>query len=695
MEGMDPRDDRTSVIRSTMKNLLQTHLKPAVQVVQPRSPPRAMTESPPILPPIAGAGQANAPAQQDGSSPGPQLPPMSLGNRPLTPITERSSVMTHGRTVSMDGPSMLNNHASYQSMTSPNTEQQGNSPSGQSGTGSAIPGPSNPNASLLTPTSAAGGSTSTSIPILDRPISHSPPPASPNTLLANPQNGLVMDASPTMTTINSARLGTESSINSMNQAISTTSLATSASPGSLKMQGSRSSSPAPRRLSASSSSAAASVQAELTPTPMAPGSAQPYPNPLLAEARSKTQDNASTKSAADVTSSKPVSDTNQKPTSPNLASGSREQVNVNLQLPTSNTAGSSPRDESNDFINEAGALYYMQQSVASSSGSHPQPSMQPHSAGDDTSPDESDARLNNKRLSIATKSAVDGKRRSTAVAFNGTNTNTDTGTTTNEYSPPKIMAPTSPGRLSPSRSGLGRKPSGARAQSATTTRPYNGAESISSQTLPETDEDMPSDHKRETSDLAYNDETGEAYAALTYLDLTDAQDLVMESSTAPLGQKIEPLHIQPAENVSSSSPQPGPATGDAVAYKSTFAPTNKAAERKLKAKAQQAAAHAATHRPGRANGKRKMKNAGAWESSEEEEEEEEEEEDDDMDSDGQKPMARGSQNASSSSNNAARSQIQTTLTGPNDYNQDILPTPSHLRPPRNLPQIPPTRGPST
>jgi CCR4-NOT transcriptional complex subunit CAF120 len=618
--------------------------------------------------------------------------------------------MTHGRTLSMDGPAMLGpNNTSYQSVTSPNDGQQqpGNSPSGQSGAGPAIPGPSNPNATAFMPTSAAGSSTSTSAPILDKPLSHSPPPTSPNTLLAHPQNGPVMDPSPTMTTISSARLGTQSSINSMSQGVSSTSLATSASPESPKVQDSISfdtHSP-PTNLSVSPL-AAASAHPKPPSAPLGPGSAQPYPNFLLEEARSKTQDSTSTKSAADVTSLEPVSDIDQKPTLPNLPSGSKKPANLNLrsQPPKSNTARSSPTEEPNDFINEAGALYYMQQSdpVASGSGTHLQQSMQPHPDDDETSPDESDSQPNNKG-STSTKNA-DAKlprRRSTAVTFNGTNAYAGIDTTaTNVHSPPTVMASgTMPvDRLSPTRSGLGRKPSGARAQSATT-RPYNGAESISSQTLTETDESMPSIRRRQASELAYDDATGEAYAALTYLDRTDA-DIVTESSTAPpLNPKIEPLNVQHAERASgSSSQQPGPATGDAVPYKSTFAPTNKAAERKLKAQAQQAAAHAATHRPGRANGKRKMKDPDAWESSEEEEEEEDEEEDDDdddMDSDGQKPQARGLQSVPSSSNHAVRLQIQTMQTGPNDYNQDVPPTPSHLRPARNLPQIPPTRDQST
>ena len=127
--------------------------------------------------------------------------------------------------------------------------------------------------------------------------------------------------------------------------------------------------------------------------------------------------------------------------------------------------------------------------------------------------------------------------------------------------------------------------------------------------------------------MAYDDPTGEAYAAFSYLDPTDAQDLEMELSTITLGPKIESLHVQHAESASGSSPQqPGPTVGDAVPYISTLASTNKTGERDHEAQAQQAAGHPATLRPGRANEKLRIKNAGAWKGSEGQDAEEGEEE---------------------------------------------------------------------
>ena len=66
--------------------------------------------------------------------------------------------------------------------------------------------------------------------------------------------------------------------------------------------------------------------------------------------------------------------------------------------------------------------------------------------------------------------------------------------------------------------------------------------------------------------------------------------------------------------------------------RSSFATGNKAAQRKAKAQAHQAAVQEALHRPGRLNGKKSgQKPVGGWGSSDEEEEEEEEEDDDEKD----------------------------------------------------------------
>jgi CCR4-NOT transcriptional complex subunit CAF120 len=142
-------------------------------------------------------------------------------------------------------------------------------------------------------------------------------------------------------------------------------------------------------------------------------------------------------------------------------------------------------------------------------------------------------------------------------------------------------------------------------------------------------------------------------------------------------------------------------TNETLPYtNSSFAPSNKAAERKAKAKAQKDAHLAAVHKPGRANGKKKKTSmVGGWDSSEEEDEDEEED-DDDVDSDGGRRAdsgLKGQQQLQSGLSGSALSsahghgrpglQIQPVSGGIGGDPSEVL-TPSQLRPSRNLPQIP-------
>ncbi|KAF8969212.1 hypothetical protein BDZ97DRAFT_271062 [Flammula alnicola] len=230
---MDPRDDRTSAIRAEMKKLMLTHMKPAVQVVQQRPLGQlpGTGSPPPSLPPIGVSSQNNnlppLPQKdlQQSSDLASVLPPLSFGGpstanampsreRPLTPITERSSILTHGQRTSMDGASMLNRgQSSFQSVGSPQSDQQqqhqdviiaGPPSAGLSATSAVSPGPS--------PT---GPST-----LLNGPISHSPTPASP-TYLPPSQSAPAVTAGSPLTSMSS-----QASTNGFNQ--SRTSLATSA-----------------------------------------------------------------------------------------------------------------------------------------------------------------------------------------------------------------------------------------------------------------------------------------------------------------------------------------------------------------------------------------------------------------------------------------------------------------------------------
>ncbi|KAF8263900.1 hypothetical protein EI94DRAFT_1703672 [Lactarius quietus] len=190
------------------------------------------------------------------------------------------------------------------------------------------------------------------------------------------------------------------------------------------------------------------------------------------------------------------------------------------------------------------------------------------------------------------------------------------------------------------------------------------------------------------------DPDADALAALTFLEHNDdvPPAAPMPSSPTirtPSQPQQTPTIVEPEEVRS-----PSPDSESASVYKSSFAPSKNAMQRKARSEAQQAAHEAATHRPGRGNGKAKgkAKATGAWgESSEEEEEEDDDDEDDDVDSDGQPAAPRDDRSVSNyaASANNHRSQYSSPR-GPSplasgdatSYQQP------HPRPPRNLPPVP-------
>jgi CCR4-NOT transcriptional complex subunit CAF120 len=194
------------------------------------------------------------------------------------------------------------------------------------------------------------------------------------------------------------------------------------------------------------------------------------------------------------------------------------------------------------------------------------------------------------------------------------------------------------------------------------------------------------------------DPDADALAALSFLE---RHDDVPPAAPAP----SSPTTIRPT--VASSPTEPRPPTiiepdvrspsPDSEVYKSSFAPSKNAMQRKARSEAQQAAHEAAAHRPGRGTGKTKSKSkaGGGWEDSSDEEEEEEEEEED-VDSDGQ-PVAsrddRSMSNYAASANNH-RSQYSSPR-GPSPLASgdasSYQPQP-HTRPPRNLPPVPLSRA---
>lgn len=197
----------------------------------------------------------------------------------------------------------------------------------------------------------------------------------------------------------------------------------------------------------------------------------------------------------------------------------------------------------------------------------------------------------------------------------------------------------------------------------------------------------------------YEDHNADALAALSFLEQEDrpAPSPVPRTPPPPKasasGATSPPLPevIETPASPSYSRSQP------AEVPRSSFAPTRLAAERKAKSQAQQAAQLAAAHRPGKTNGRNRIrqKDVGAWgDSSDEEEDDEEDEDDEDVDSDAEPPLRAGasvSDHAPASSASSAR--------GP--YGQSGVPSPARSmhegnfpspRLPRNLPQVPSGQG---
>ena len=116
VEGMDPRDDRTSAIRSKLLELLAERMRqqqPQLVQLRPSLTNRTSSEQP-STPPITAGSEPNV--QNSSILPdGPQLPPLSFAgvhnqdrDRMLTPIAEGGSTMTHGRGMSVDGTMNVN-----------------------------------------------------------------------------------------------------------------------------------------------------------------------------------------------------------------------------------------------------------------------------------------------------------------------------------------------------------------------------------------------------------------------------------------------------------------------------------------------------------------------------------------------------------------------------------------------------------
>lgn len=674
---------------------------------QPAMVSNQSTDRAPTLPPI---GAQNNEQNNTSTTSGPQLPPLSFGgsNSPQPPpsfagsvsrqppqekkqlsaITERSSFHTNGRTPSTDEDT--------------NTQYLQHDPSHNE----------------TKPTQATPSYES---PVFNRPLASSPVPASPPQSIdqasSQPSNADIGPVRRSFDAPNRLPPRFEANNTNTNRPFERASSSGATNPGHVQLPLSLASEaqpyysppepvPEPRPRTASVlTSPHSDTQSYHSPPDLAPGyepprrtasvltsphsiasSDDPSPQHLSDRASDRASVLTSPHSPHRILQNRelPGRFASRVPTSPTQ---SQQTPPAAARVPSSPPASQS-KEESNNIYNEAGALFYMQQIEPESNNSqgqqhHGVPTTITEQDDDSSSSSHYDSSQPT-TLHLGASSRNSGKssmsppvRQSTPMAFV-------------ERSSPKASNSTTSipaDRLSPSsRPGLGRKPSGARAQA---TRSYGGDGISSSHQLTEEEETPSEGHTDRTRNhmaqvqaqpsTSSEDPNLDALAALSYLDAD-------EEPPSPRQVKVEPLNVRSANKA--PSPPPQVAQEATSQFKSSFAPSKQAAERKAKAQAQQAAHHAAVHKPGRSRSKRKSKIAGAWnESSDEEEEEEEDDDDDEVDSDGEYMLNKQANisGIASSNNTLQHRQNQAQFS---EMNLDASQGYSHLRPPRTLPQIP-------
>ncbi|KAJ7030397.1 hypothetical protein C8F04DRAFT_732265 [Mycena alexandri] len=700
-ETLDVRDDRTSSIRARLLNILLERMPqkdPAARAPtgplspQQHQPLQRPLDAPPLLPPI---GEFGSPTQSPPPRASPQLPPLSFGAgaaespvpapaSQLTPISERSSFgTTRNMSSSIDSTTVLS--------------PQRKSTIGHNGSGS-VPSP-----------------------IAEQPASPTTRAASPPVQLQSPQLPSVLNGP-----------FTHSPTSSLDRAPSPPTKDVPSSPGHTT--------PDLSRLGSTLSSG--SVPASSIRMVQQPGAASPPPppngdmsptmnngngaSPTLSNAPSHTSDPVNRAmnhsptsiltSPHSVYDSSPGGATTQRSmsrssvlTSPfSIIGQSTTSPRSSFQHP-----GAAQPEEQTNFSNEAGALYYMQQQFDSMPRQKAPTRQQPTtiSEGDDESDEEEEPQTPG-----ATDSYSPVLRQSTPMAF---------------HSP--LLAETRAQAASPTQSSfsssgmsaarehpvaLGRKPSGARAPNTNNrdaARGYRGPErglssvpselneedSESEMSIPPSNSEQhappppaPVQQMQQQQQPHSNDDL-DALAALSYLDVNDEQPpQTTQGQRYDEGtQQVAPLRPHMAERgVSGGAPGERVATPPAE-FKSSFAPSKQAAERKAKLEAQQAAHHAAVHQPGRANGRRKSRVAdrGGWGESSDEEEEDEDDDDEDDDDDADSDAVPSPVHRQPTPTSGPASLNNHSMRGPQlgqGQGEDPQQSYSHLRPPRTLPQIP-------
>ncbi|KAI9066236.1 hypothetical protein FKP32DRAFT_1673985 [Trametes sanguinea] len=744
-ETLDPRDDRTSIIRSQLQRILLDRMNGVGPdgPTGPAVPP--VNNGPPSLPPVPHvaadeppdepeAGPSQQPASNGGMSL--QLPPLSFDTtpmhdekpaaqqeddrRPLTPITERSVPL----------------EAASRSLSGEKSQENKTQPS------SSPPHPTipeEPSRSIL------------DLPLVTSPTATSPPPESTFSGRRS-VDSLAQGSTSRPDSKLSHRPG---------QIASAPSRSSSGHPGSPPMPSENVravQSPEPRSPTPPRFQSPRALSPPRTSSPLraaSPPQSQPPPQPQ-AQSPPPVPPTPDTPSSVRIVPPRSMSQSSIPTSMYTIATPSSRASHAGLDqakdkpappLPSipSQSPPAVPRKNSadtEDILGDAGAaLFYMQhmqqqQQQQGGGGSSTlaairkrgPPPEAPPSEDEDETPSESDSepytpppRAATSPLRVRQTSPPPIAKDHAPPAVPAKLPRQPTSDQHSAVSPPTPPAEAPAPVSRPS--GLRNKPSGARAAPASSSTrmsaslqnsfhpdqaPAETAESATTTTTTtdKSDNDMAAavQDPVPAHDHSFDDPAADALAALSFLEREEQpappaapQSPSQRSAVGASRSPSVPEVIETPASPSQSRPAPSEP-------RSSFAPSRLAAERKAKTQAQQAAHQAAVLRPGKANGRKgKPRDSSAWGESSEEEEEEEEEDDDDVDSDdepaprtrttsvsdqasalghGAPPSVRSPYGQANSAS-PARSQVDVNNGGP---------YPGQPRRPRDLPQLPDQEG---
>ncbi|KAH8117826.1 hypothetical protein DFH11DRAFT_1850703 [Phellopilus nigrolimitatus] len=759
-ERVDPREDRGSVVRQRFKDILIERMYgqeasrmslslPHVPDMSPANGSGFGSSGPPSLPAIQGVSeqqQRSLSPQQNGGFSLPQLPPLSFdsASQPapgsLSPITERTQEDYNSRASTQD-------HA-----------RAAPGPSGSGGSAAAVSSSSRagPVQSAIEEEGILGGQRVES-PLGNVP-SYDDPQHQQNQQQSQPA-GFSSPRSPAQNAQN-ARGFSQDSVSGSQGLLTSPARGLRSPPISPQTTESSSkySSPSvsndPANVQLPTSGAQTPASERQTSLPMSVDLRRPL-SPASARGAQHEQEPLSPMSH--------VSHATMMTSPFSIKDGASAQASVSASAswshdepppaPPAKTAGAwepayKPRTREAEYIfDEPGALYYVQQQRQEDASVAPRRA--PIDGDSDDSEPESEHSVLTNPMSVngvgspqkasspvhQQQARVPGapQRRSTPMGFEHlTNVSAASGSVgsgrsgsldTNSITSGGGGGGNGDHQLGGPRAPLTRRPSGARAPPRVAGKRFIPSDSPSSMPR-EVDEQQPPVQNAHTmsahnqhhgGDNDDDDETVDALAALSFLEQHDddgvpapaqsprptrqQQNSPLSPSESAYAPMPAPPQIMEPEDRAPSPPSPRSSKHQ---YRSSFAPSKQAAERKARSQAQQAAHDAAVHKPGRPNGRQKTKQReGGWESSEDEEEEEEEDEDEEEDAgeEEEQPRAasanRGATIAAPVGRNPVYQQQMRGLSpSASGSAVDVREQQNQQRAVRTLPQIPRGRSPA-